>query len=146
MPHPGVLLIEALPEFRREAIESLRQPLEEGWITIGRAAGSETFPAAIMFVAAMNPCPCGFWGDPQRACQCSPRQIQSYLGKISGLGQAFNNFGWIVAVAILLPFANGKITLLGSPGRTQVFLPAFILFTVHSIYYSDFYWPVIDNI
>ncbi len=84
LAHLGVLFLDELPEFNRRALEVLRQPLEEGCITIGRAAGSETFPAGIMFVAAMNPCPCGFFGDPQRACQCNPRQIQAYLGRISG--------------------------------------------------------------
>ena len=84
LAHRGVLFLDELPEFRRNAIEALRQPLEEGRITIARAGGSVTFPAAFALVAAMNPCPCGFRGDRRRACRCSPDLIARYWSKVSG--------------------------------------------------------------
>ena len=82
--HHGVLFLDELPEFERYVLEVMRQPLEEGWVTIARAAISVTFPARFMLAAAMNPCPCGFFGDPTRECHCSPPQIQRYVSKISG--------------------------------------------------------------
>ena len=82
--HNGVLFLDELPEFQRNVLEVLRQPLEEGAVTIARAALSITFPARFMLAAAMNPCPCGFFGDPTRECHCSPPQIQRYVSKISG--------------------------------------------------------------
>ena len=82
--HNGVLFLDELPEFQRNVLEVLRQPLEEGAVTIARAALSITFPARFMLAAAMNPCPCGFFGDPSRDCHCSPPQIQRYISKISG--------------------------------------------------------------
>src|SRR6266852_3140182 len=82
--HHGVLFLDELPEFERNVLEVMRQPLEEGWVTIARAAISVTFPARLMLAAAMNPCPCGFFGDPMRECHCSPPQIQRYVSKISG--------------------------------------------------------------
>ncbi len=82
--HHGVLFLDELPEFERNVLEVMRQPLEEGWVTIARAAISVTFPARFMLAAAMNPCPCGFFGDPMRECHCSPPQIQRYVSKISG--------------------------------------------------------------
>ncbi len=84
MAHNGVLFLDELPEFNRRTLEVLRQPLEENCVTISRAIGSMTFPANLMLVAAMNPCPCGFRGDPRRQCNCSPIQIERYLGRISG--------------------------------------------------------------
>ncbi len=84
MAHNGVLFLDELPEFNRRTLEVLRQPLEENCVTISRAIGSMTFPANLMLVAAMNPCPCGFRGDPRRQCNCSPLQIERYLGRISG--------------------------------------------------------------
>ena len=84
LAHRGVLFLDEFPEFRKDAIESMRQPLEDGVFTVTRAAGSATFPSSIMLVASMNPCKCGYFGDPVRECTCSPTQIQSYLGKISG--------------------------------------------------------------
>jgi magnesium chelatase family protein len=84
LAHHGVLFLDELPEFRRSTLEVLRQPLEEGKVTISRAATSLTYPARFMLVAAMNPCPCGFYGDPKRACTCSPKQINSYRSRISG--------------------------------------------------------------
>jgi magnesium chelatase family protein len=82
--HNGVLFLDELPEFQRNVLEVLRQPLEEGSVTIARAALSLTFPARFMLAGAMNPCPCGFFGDPTRECRCTPAQIQRYVSKISG--------------------------------------------------------------
>ena len=82
--HNGVLFLDELPEFQRNVLEVLRQPLEEGAVTIARAALSVTFPARFMLAAAMNPCPCGFFGDPAHDCHCTPPQIQRYVSKISG--------------------------------------------------------------
>ncbi|RMF95213.1 MAG: ATP-binding protein [Candidatus Schekmanbacteria bacterium] len=82
--HNGVLFLDELPEFRRNVIESLRQPLEDGKITISRATGSLTFPSKFMLVAALNPCPCGYRFDENKQCICTPNQIQRYLAKISG--------------------------------------------------------------
>ena len=87
LAHHGVLFLDELPEFRRNVLEVLRQPLEDGNITVSRAMGSINFPARFMLVAAMNPCPCGFFTDPQRACHCTPPQIQRYRAKISGFAR-----------------------------------------------------------
>lgn len=84
LAHHGVLFLDELPEFKRSTLEVMRQPLEDGKVTISRAAGSMTFPAQFMLVAAMNPCPCGFQGDPKRECRCSPRQVALYRQRISG--------------------------------------------------------------
>ncbi len=84
LAHHGVLFLDELPEFRRTTLEVMRQPLEDGDVTISRAAGSLTFPSRFMLVAAMNPCPCGFYGDMKRECRCSSRQIENYRQRISG--------------------------------------------------------------
>lgn len=84
LAHNGVLFLDELPEFQRNALEVLRQPLEDGVVTISRATTSLTFPARFVLTAAMNPCPCGFFGDPTRECRCTPTQIQRYVAKISG--------------------------------------------------------------
>lgn len=84
LAHHGVLFLDELPEFPREVLEVLRQPLEDGKVTIARAAMSLSFPARFMLTAAMNPCPCGFFGDPFKSCSCSPIQIQRYQSRISG--------------------------------------------------------------
>jgi magnesium chelatase family protein len=84
LAHHGVLFLDELPEFQRNVLEVMRQPLEDGAVTISRAATSITFPARFMLAAAMNPCPCGFFGDSTRECHCSPPQIQRYVSKISG--------------------------------------------------------------
>lgn len=84
LAHYGVLFLDELPEFSREVLEVLRQPLEDGWVTIARAANTLSFPARFMLTAAMNPCPCGYLGDPLKACTCSPIQIQRYQSRISG--------------------------------------------------------------
>lgn len=82
--HNGVLFLDELPEFRRSTLETMRQPLEDGFVTISRAAGTMTFPAEFMLVSAMNPCPCGYFGDPKRECRCGHTQVQRYRQRISG--------------------------------------------------------------
>ena len=84
LSHNGVLFLDELPEFRRNVLEVMRQPLEDGSVTISRAAATLDYPANFMLVAAMNPCPCGFFSDPNRECKCSPKQIQTYVSRISG--------------------------------------------------------------
>jgi len=84
LAHHGVLFLDELPEFRKNVLEVLRQPLEDARITIARVMGTLTFPASVMLVAAMNPCPCGFFGDTQNQCSCSPLVIQRYRSRISG--------------------------------------------------------------
>ena len=84
LSHLGVLFLDELPEFRRNVLEALRQPLEEGTITITRSLVTASFPARFMLIAAMNPCPCGYFGDRIRTCRCSPQQIRQYQAKISG--------------------------------------------------------------
>ena len=84
LAHNGVLFLDELPEFRRNVLEVLRQPMEEGKVVISRATATVSYPANFMLVAAMNPCPCGFLGDIKRECTCSPIQIQRYRAKISG--------------------------------------------------------------
>ncbi len=84
LSHNGVLFLDELPEFKRNVLEALRQPLEDGQVTISRAVTSLTYPASLMLVAAMNPCKCGFHGDPFHQCLCSPHQIQTYRSKVSG--------------------------------------------------------------
>jgi magnesium chelatase family protein len=84
LAHHGVLFLDELPEFHRRSLEVLRQPLEEGRVTISRALASSTFPASFILVAAMNPCPCGYLGDQRRQCKCNPIQIERYVARISG--------------------------------------------------------------
>ena len=84
LAHNGVLFLDELPEFHHNALEVLRQPLEDGIVTIARAATSVVYPARFVLVAAMNPCPCGFFGDSRRECVCTPLQVQKYMAKISG--------------------------------------------------------------
>jgi magnesium chelatase family protein len=84
LAHNGVLFLDELPEFPRDVLEQLRQPLEDGTVTIARSQMTLSFPANFILVAAMNPCPCGFFGDPTRDCRCTGGVIQRYLGKISG--------------------------------------------------------------
>jgi magnesium chelatase family protein len=84
LAHNGVLFLDEIPEFQRRVLDLLRQPLEEGQVVVARAARTVTFPAHFVLVAAMNPCPCGFWGDPTRECRCTPQQIERYRARLSG--------------------------------------------------------------
>jgi magnesium chelatase family protein len=84
LAHCGVLFLDELPEFRRNVLEVLRQPMEDGTVTLSRAAVSLTYPARFMLAAAMNPCPCGYLGDPLHSCICGPIGIARYRARISG--------------------------------------------------------------
>ncbi len=84
LAHNGVLFLDEFPEFRRNILDLLRQPMEEGCVTIARSGATLTYPARFMLVAAMNPCPCGHAGDPGRTCRCSNHQVQKYRGRVSG--------------------------------------------------------------
>jgi magnesium chelatase family protein len=84
LAHLGVLFLDELPEFRRDALEVLRQPMEEGVVAIARAAGTVRFPARFLLVAAMNPCPCGFYGDGSDRCRCDPGTVERYRARVSG--------------------------------------------------------------
>jgi len=84
LAHNGVLFLDELPEFSRQAMEVLRQPIEDGQITISRVNGTLSFPCSVTLVAAMNPCPCGFYGHPTKPCTCSQAAAEKYLAKISG--------------------------------------------------------------
>jgi magnesium chelatase family protein len=84
LAHNGVLFLDELPEFNRTTLEVLRQPLEDGHVTISRALNSTTFPADFMLIASLNPCPCGYRNDPRRECHCTVPQIERYMAKISG--------------------------------------------------------------
>lgn len=84
LSHNGILFLDELPEFPRQVLEVLRQPIEDGEVTISRVSASLSYPAKFMLIAAMNPCPCGYHGDPSQQCSCSPADIRRYLKKISG--------------------------------------------------------------
>jgi len=84
LSHNGVLFLDEFPEFSRGTLEALRQPMEDGQVSIIRIAGSITFPASFMLIAAANPCPCGYLGDPKKECKCTPRMIMRYQSKLSG--------------------------------------------------------------
>ncbi|MDR1920177.1 MAG: YifB family Mg chelatase-like AAA ATPase, partial [Candidatus Adiutrix sp.] len=84
LAHNGVLFLDELPEFKKSVLEVMRQPLEDGRVSIARASSSLTFPARFMLAAAMNPCPCGYLGDPKKECLCQPRDVQKYRAHISG--------------------------------------------------------------
>ncbi|MDR0871081.1 MAG: YifB family Mg chelatase-like AAA ATPase [Planctomycetaceae bacterium] len=84
LAHNGVLFLDELPEFNRSTLEVLRQPLEDGTVTISRVAQTSTFPANFILIAALNPCPCGYRNDPRRQCRCTPQQVERYINRISG--------------------------------------------------------------
>lgn len=84
LAHRGVLFLDELPEFRRDALEALRAPLEDGSVRVARSMRTVRFPSQFMLTAAMNPCPCGHRGDPHHACRCSPRQVEAYQSRVSG--------------------------------------------------------------
>lgn len=84
LAHNGVLFLDELPEFSRSAMEVLRQPIENGWVTISRVGGTVSYPCSVMFVAAMNPCPCGYFGHPKHRCTCTPQAVTRYLARVSG--------------------------------------------------------------
>ena len=84
MAHQGVLFLDELPEFKKDTLDMMRQPLEDGQVTISRVSGAVTYPAEFMLVCAMNPCKCGWYGDPSGRCKCSERAVSDYRGKISG--------------------------------------------------------------
>lgn len=101
LAHRGVLFLDEFPEFGREVLEALRQPLEDGVVTVSRARASLTFPARFLLVAAMNPCPCGWYGDPERACTCTPSARLRYQNRISG--PILDRFDLVVEVPRLTP-------------------------------------------
>jgi magnesium chelatase family protein len=108
LAHHGVLFLDELLEFSRHVLEVLRQPLEEGFVTIARAARTAVFPARFVLVAAMNPCPCGFAGDARRACRCTPVQVANYRGRLSG--PLRDRLDLTVEVPALPPAALGRTT------------------------------------
>ncbi|HMO14475.1 MAG TPA: YifB family Mg chelatase-like AAA ATPase [Pirellulaceae bacterium] len=114
MAHNGVLFLDELPEFNRRTLEVMRQPLEDGQVTISRALASTTFPADFMLVAALNPCPCGYRTDPRRNCHCTPPQIERYMSKISGplLDR--------IDIHIEVPAADFKALSSKTPGESSV--------------------------
>ena len=84
MAHKGVLFLDEMPEFRKDTLDMMRQPLEDGKVTISRVSGAVTYPAEFMLVCAMNPCKCGWYGDPSGRCHCSEQSVQAYRSRISG--------------------------------------------------------------
>lgn len=84
LAHGGVLFLDELPEFSRQALEVLRQPIEDSIVTVSRVHATVSYPCSVMLIAAMNPCPCGFYGHPKRKCTCNPKAINRYLGRVSG--------------------------------------------------------------
>jgi magnesium chelatase family protein len=84
MAHKGVLFLDELPEFRKDTLDLMRQPLEDGCVTISRVSGAVTYPAEFMMVCAMNPCKCGWYGDPSGRCTCSEQSVENYRSRISG--------------------------------------------------------------
>ena len=116
LAHNGVLLLDETAEFARHVLDGLRQPLEEGTIRIARAARTAVFPARFMLAATMNPCPCGYLGDPARECRCTPQQVDRYRGRLSGPLRDRIDLGvWVPAV----PF---KTLTEAAPGESSAFV------------------------
>jgi magnesium chelatase family protein len=115
MANRGVLFLDEFPEFSREVLESLRQPLEDGTICVSRAAGSVTYPARVLLVTACNPCPCGFYGDPAGQCSCTPHALERYHRKLSG--PILDRIDLHVAVPRLKP--EELVSLEGEQGETS---------------------------
>jgi magnesium chelatase family protein len=106
LAHHGVLFLDEMLEFHHHVLEALRQPLELGTVSISRAARAAVFPARFILVGAMNPCPCGFAGDPRRECRCTPQQVDRYRGRLSG--PLRDRLDLTVEVAALPPAAIGE--------------------------------------
>ena len=121
LAHHGVLFLDELPEFERRVLEVLREPLESGRITISRAGRQADFPARFQFVAAMNPCPCGYQGHPARACRCTPDQVLRYQSRLSGplLDR--------IDLQIEVPAQSQQDTLDGPPGEDSAAIRARVL-------------------
>ncbi|MCI8525872.1 MAG: YifB family Mg chelatase-like AAA ATPase [Oscillospiraceae bacterium] len=112
LAHRGVLFLDELPEFRKDTLEILRQPLEDGVVTISRVSGSLSYPSGLMLVCAMNPCKCGWYGDPSGRCTCSQASVDSYLGRISG--PLLDRIDIIVEIPAL-PFADLTVAAPAEP-------------------------------
>ena len=121
LAHHGVLFLDEMLEFSRHVLEVLRQPLEEGTVTVARAARTVVFPARFMLVGAMNPCPCGFQGDPVRVCRCTPLQISSYHDRLSG--PLRDRLDLTVEVPALPPEALGSV----EPGESSAAVRARVI-------------------
>ena len=121
LAHLGVLFLDELPEFRRDALEALRQPLEEGRVVVARSQASVVFPARCMLVTAMNGCPCGYFGDSVRPCMCSPPQRARYVGRVSGplLDR--------VDLHLEVPRLTGSELMAPAPGETSADIRARVL-------------------
>lgn len=147
LAHRGLLFLDELPEFSRDVLEALREPLEEGVINISRVIGSESFPARFVLIGAMNPCPCGFYGDHEKNCSCNKRSIEVYRKKISGpildridLFVDIKRFSWlkntdkptkntannakIIREQISLAAEKQKRRLMGTPWKSNAEIPS----------------------
>lgn len=120
LAHHGVLFLDELPEYGRAVLDSLREPLETGLVTIARARRRAEFPAQFQLVAAMNPCPCGYYGDPQHVCRCTPDQIARYRGRLSG--PLLDRLDLVIEVPALAPaaLARGAVGEASAPVRERV--------------------------
>lgn len=118
LAHRGVLFLDEFTEFRRDLLESLRQPLEDGSISVSRASGSVTYPARVLLVTACNPCPCGFLGDPSEPCRCSPSAVERYRRKLSG--PILDRIDLYVTVPRLTPEELVMSGAEGGPGSAEV--------------------------